>query len=127
MTIKIKNIFAVAHATWHKFRAIDLPPTLSYDLEPFCKEVSDQIETLLGIREKMRRSAAGVAEGQNPELKEGTPEANTFVEEMTAFIETDSTVVPDSHRLQEILAAIKPTKHGLSVDDITLLKPFFAE
>lgn len=121
------DIYA-AHDAWRRVAGLTFPPQAAYRLLKYVKQVTAEYEVVEQQRVTLIRNIAGANDSEAVTLTSNTPAYTRFASEFHLVIEMDSDLKPFDLSLPALIDLLgKEQGNVLSVQDLSLLEPFFIE
>ena len=122
--LKLGQIFQSISA-WQKLSNIALKPKLAYTLLKYTQKVTSEHEIAEKQRIALIREITKTKDGEDAEIKPGTPAFMEYAERFSEITAIDSSLEPLDMIFWCVVEAVDEKDESLTMQDLAVLEPFF--
>jgi len=123
--MKLSDVF-IAQAAMGRLAILNMVPKVAYAVLKFAQKFDAEFAIVETQRLALIREIAGVKDGEDASLEQGSPGFDKFVVKFKEVLEVDSGLAPCPLKMDALLDAIEDVEgNTLSVQDIAMLEALF--
>lgn len=110
---------------WRKLSAIPLKPKVAYKILKYTKYVSAEHDVAEKQRIALIREITNTAEGEDAQIKPGSPEFVKYVKSFNEIMATEISFEQIKLNLEDVIELLDEKPDSLTANDLAMLEPFF--
>jgi|GEM_PF-6651939 len=124
--MKLSSVF-MARGALARLATLRLKPSqVAYKVLKFSRKFDSEVSIIERQRTKLIMDITGAKEGENAQIKQGTPEMKDFFEKFAPILDTDCELGLCPLKFGALLDAVDTDEgNALSAQDLALLEPLF--